>query len=502
MRNEATKNAIFTLEGRIAETTTTHAYFLRIIHGLEARLLSMRRQRNSLTNQIAPISSLPNELLIAIFEHCYPPSPSLRTGPPIEIILSHVNQQFRGIAMNTRLFWARIEVSFRTPFDKVIAYLQRSRTSPFDLYFDIDTHLGSGSDSQLDPDVHLYTISEWETIMSHMTRCRRLSARCNEPEVVDDMINRLHMVNAPLLQSLQIECHYEDVEPHVGPYRKIIDSGAPALTAVRLKGWGLQQCLPPLTGVTSLTLLEPSWGMAWSDLRDILGGCLSLTHLVIGDIFAADIPDNFESTIILPILRSLGISANDYDVTSHIEQILLAISAPVLESLIMNDIVEEDLVDVSQLQNSDRFPCLRYLSISLLPGEQIGQESWTLFCSVFPRITHFTLRLDAYESVGAEDLITALAYTPAESASPTLPLILPELNTLSFGCVSARAAMLLCDLVSKWHAAGWPLRLLQLPMAIFHDEAFAGSLDHLRALIEVKEYQSDGDQIEGVWNWS
>jgi hypothetical protein len=118
--------------------------------------------------------------------------------------------------------------------------------------------------------------------------------------------------------------------------------------------------------------------MAWSDLRDIFGECLSLTHLVIGDIFAEDIPDDFESTIILPILRSLGISANEYDVTPHIEQILLAISAPVLESLIINHIVEQELFEVSQAQNSDRFPCLRYLSVSLFSGEQIGPESWTL----------------------------------------------------------------------------------------------------------------------------
>src|SRR6266481_5601827 len=209
MRNEAMQNAISTLEGRIAETTTTRAYFLRITHGLEARLLSLRRQRDSLKNQIAPISSLPNELLSAIFEHCYPPSPSLRTGPPIEIVLSHINQRFRDIAMNTRLLWARIEVSLRTPFDKAIAYLQRSMTSPFDLYIVIDTTLGS--DLQSDP----YTISEWEIIMSYMARCRRLSARCSEPDVADDLINRLHMVNAPLLQSLRIECHYGEGESHM-----------------------------------------------------------------------------------------------------------------------------------------------------------------------------------------------------------------------------------------------------------------------------------------------
>ena len=502
MRNEAAQNAIFTLDGRIAETTTTHAYFHRITHGLEARLLSMRRQRNSLINQIAPISSLPNELLSAIFEHCHPPSPSLRTGPPIEIVLSHINQRFRDIAMNTRLLWARIEVSFRTPFDKVIAYLQRSRTSPFDLYIDLDTNLGSGSDLRLGTDVQLYTISEWETIMSYMTRCRRLSARCNEPNVVDGMIIKLHMVDAPLLQSLQIECSYEEVEHHTGAYRQIFGGGAPALTAVRLKGWGVHQCLPPLAGVTSLTLLESSWGTAWSDLRDILGGCLSLTHLVFGYIFTEDIPDNFESTIILPTLRSLGISTHDSDGVPRIDQILLAISAPVLESLVIDHIVEEDLVDISQLQNSDCFPHLRYLSVSLLSGVEIGQESWTLFCSVFPRVTHFTLRSDGYETVGAETLITALAYTPAESASPTLPLILPELNTLTLSCVYVRTAMLLCNLVSKWHAAGWPLRSLQLPKAIIHDEAFAFSLDHLRALIEVKEYESNDDEIEGIWNWS
>src|SRR5882762_6257649 len=68
MRNEATQNAIFTFEGRIAETRATHAYFLATARGLQTRLLSLQRQRDSLKNQIAPISSLPNELLSAIFE--------------------------------------------------------------------------------------------------------------------------------------------------------------------------------------------------------------------------------------------------------------------------------------------------------------------------------------------------------------------------------------------------------------------------------------------------
>ena len=499
MRSVVTENVIFTLEEKIAETRATLEYFTRTARGIKGRLLSLETQRNSFKNQIAPISSLPNELLGAIFEYGHLSSLSLRTRtrPPIEMVLSHVNQRFRDVAMNTRLLWTRIEVFIRTHFNKVVAYFQRSRTYPFDLYLDIDVDdVSPWPDSQLQPDSPIYTNSEWRTIISYMTRCREFSVRSNDLDVVDHIIVALQTVNAPLLRSLKIKCPYADqvFEPH-GPYRKIVEGGAPALTAVWLEGLGLHQCLPPLTRVTSLTLLEVSWGIKWSDLRDILRGSLALTCLAIGDIFAEDIPINFESSIILPSLQSLYIFVDDHDGAPHIEQILVALSAPVLETLAINNVVEIDLVDVSQLQNSDRFPYLRYLSVSPSPGEHISQASWTLFCSVFPRIVRFALRSDVYETAGAESLITALGYSPDGTAS-TAPLILPELHTLSFSHISEHTSELLCGLVSTWHAAGWPLRLLQLPAVILHHEAFAGSLSHLQALIQVKEYEPDGNLVE------
>jgi len=120
----------------------------------------------------------------------------------------------------------------------------------------------------------------------------------------------------------------------------------------------------------------------------------------------------------------------------------------------------------SQLQWSNRFSCLRYLHVSLAPGQEVSPETWTLFCSVLnlSSITHFALQSNAYES-----LITALGYSSDESASSSAPPILPELHTLSFDHIYARTATLLCDLVSKCHTAGWPLRSLQLPMEIFHE---------------------------------
>ena len=261
MQSEATQNAIVMLDGRIAETQATLGYFIQTARRFEGRLLSLQRQRNSFTNQLAPISSLPNELLSAIFEYGHLSSP-LRTTPPIEIVLSHINQRFRDVALNTQSLWTRIKVFFRTPFNKVIAYLHRSGTSP--LHLDIHMDIDSSSNSQLEPDSHIYTIAEWETIMSHMSRCRHISVRCNKTYVVDDIIVSLRTVYAPVLQSLKIECPNNNgrVAARQGPYGKIFDGGAPALTVVRLDEWALQRCLPPLSGVTSLTLVQATWGIA------------------------------------------------------------------------------------------------------------------------------------------------------------------------------------------------------------------------------------------------
>jgi hypothetical protein len=479
-------------DGRIAETKATHAYFLSTTRGLEGRLRSLERQRNSLKNQIATISFLPNELLGMIFEWCCLPSPSLQIGP-IEIVLSHVNQRFRDVAVNTGLLWAKIEVLFRTPLDKVVAYLQRSRTCPFDFHLDIDMDGDSWSDSKSVPDALLYTTAEWATIMSHMTRCRRLSVRCSDSDLVVGIINHLQMIRAPLLQSIRIEYsngHF-GTEPSRGAYRKIIEGGAPVLTTVRIVGLGLTECLPPLTTITSLTLQRANWWITWSDLRAILTGCLALTHFVIGDIFSDNIPDNFESSIVLTSLQSLHIWLDDYSDDPHVDQILLAISAPVLNSLFISSVIDQDLVDVSQIRNSDRFPRLRCLGVSPLSGEEISQESWTLFCSVFPRITHFILRSDGY---GAQPLIMALGYSPSDSASSTVPFIMPELHTLSFDHVSVHTARSICDLVSLWNAAGRPLKSLELPMSILNDEALVEPVNNLRGLIEVRELQLDGDE--------
>ena len=493
----ATRQPTFAFEGKIGEERAANVDILSETRDQQV-MLHLASDRNSLTNQFAPILSLPNELLSAIFQQGHLHS---QKSPPIEIVMSHLNRRFRAVAMYTRLLWAKIDISSSTPFDKVYAYLHRSGRTAFDLSFNIDTKYGCPRYS-LDPTsaALLFTDAEWGTIMSHMTRCRQFSARFDSDSsiILHDMVDRLREVNAPLLQTFQIESLYWVDEQYLEPHRKILNGGAPSLTTVKMKGWGLHYCLPPLTVVTSLTLLPASLLTTWADLRDILSGSLALTCLVIGDIFVQYLPDGFESAIILPSLKFLRIFVNDRNGAPYVDDVLLAISSAVLECLFIDNAIEVDLTNLPvaypQLTKSGRFPCLQYLIISLFGGLDVSQEAWTTLFTVFPSITRFSLRSND-EVVRPESLIALLGRHTADS-------ILPNLHTLTFGKISKDAVSSLCDLVSTREAAGRPLRSLHLPAYILHDDALGDSLSRLRERVELQEYQADDIEVDGAQIWN
>jgi hypothetical protein len=504
-QNASTQKPTFALENKIEDA---HLDILQNTRDLEVVRLHLRSERKSLKHQIHSLSSLPNELLSAVFEHGHLLS---RSSPPIEIVLSQINRRFRAVAINTRMLWTRIEISLTTPFEKVLSYLQRSGSFALDLSFNIRINSSPHSEyeSESGAPLYIYADVQWETIMSHMTRCRQLSARFdrNSTMVLHHMVTSLRAVNVPLLQSLQIESPYEiahDYEP--GVYEHIFTGGAPSLTTVRIEGWGLHFCIPPLTAVTSLTILSASQMMLWSDLRDILSGNLALTCLVVGDVFGEYLPSELESSIILPSLRYLRIFVNDRDGTPFIDDVLLAISAPALACLFIDHVIQADLVNLPesypQLRNPNRFPCLRRLIVSLLSGQEVSQPTWITFFNVFPHVTHFSLRSDTDEVVRSDPFIALLALSvdgPVSWARPLIPV--PELHTLAFHKISLNAASSLCDLVSTRAVAGRPLTSLLLPASILHDETFADSLDRLQALVDVGEYQGDEKQVEGAGIW-
>jgi hypothetical protein len=341
IQREAINSSILLIESRIDKAKAAHADLSQKICDLEELQRELHRERNSLKNQITPISSLPNEILGIIFEAlAFTVSPKM---PPTEIILSHVSQRFRNIATNTHLLWTQINVSNCTPFDMVNAYLRRSGLSSFNLRFIINYGRCRPGRAEFDS---LYSDVEWQTILSYMHRCRRFSAQSCGYYIMASLINRLREVKAPLLRSFRLEFENQSMESVLAYKTKILDGDTPTLTSVRIDGWSLLECLPPLTSVTSLTLLRPVQLMKWRDFRDIVGGHQALTHLVIGDIFYhRRMPTGFESSISLPSLKSLRIYLQD-ERHIHADQMLLSISAPVLEFLQLDDICNSDLVAI------------------------------------------------------------------------------------------------------------------------------------------------------------
>lgn len=178
--------------------------------------------------------------------------------------------------------------------------------------------------------------------MSYMTHCRTFSAESSGSDIICDLIDRLHAVNAPLLQSFQIECYgrgiddYGDDNRCEASHHNIINGGAPALTSIWIDSWSLYGCLPPLSNVTTLILLSPSPLMEWTAFWEMVDGHLALTRLVIGNIFVDDgyIPDNL--TIVLPLFKSLCICVSDIRLGYRPDQILLGIAVSALEVLALD----------------------------------------------------------------------------------------------------------------------------------------------------------------------
>jgi hypothetical protein len=171
-------------------------------------------------------------------------------------------------------------------------------------------------------------------------------------------------------------------------------------------------------------------------------------YLVVGEIFEEDeggLPDGFESTIVLPSLKSLYICVSE----SATCDVLVAVSAPRLEFLTLDQIQLEDVVQISEhpeLRVPDRFSFLHHLGVYLSTrGESFGEQSWTLFLSIFPCITHLVVKRVERQIFEPEELFVALSNGITASPQPRA-LVLPKLQHLSLTRVTVDNLML-CKLV-------------------------------------------------------
>lgn len=194
------------------------------------------RERNSLRNSIAPVSSLPNEVLTKIFISGCDSLPHTRVG--FEMTVSQVTHHWREIALGSSTLWARIHRCKRQrTLEPIAEYLKRSRQIPIHLLneigFDDRDSWGEMEEEDISPFCRL--------IEPHASHCCRFTIESVTRPEVSKMLQHLSSMPMPMLWSLYL--NMGTTHPHGEPLY-ILQCGAPSLTHVYLDGANLIDIQP------------------------------------------------------------------------------------------------------------------------------------------------------------------------------------------------------------------------------------------------------------------
>lgn len=409
----------------------------------------------------APISSLPSEILSAIFEAGYHDfSPPQRGALPFEILVSRITQRWRFVAMDTPLLWAKITLKTRRTSNMVADYIHRSKASPLNLI------IGQGFWNATPKDI----IAVCSLINPHVKRWHRLQIFGDSAHIAFLFQNL--PPSAPSLRHIKIRFRYTltgELAPVMFP------GGAPSLTSMLLYGMPLQKCYPTLESLTHLELHESLGIIDVTRIRSLVASFPALTHLVLAGGEFYD-PDWTPRTIHLPSLRSLHFRSQ-LD-PNLILALLTVISAPLLDSLVLEtlSLAELELLDPSRI--SPNYPSLRSLVVQML-SESYLLSYWNSLAGAFPSVTHFTLSHDDLDTF-FESLSEPGCRPEASNISP----MWPGLQVLTL--VQGPRVNMLGATISARITSGHPIRTIRLSKSII-SALTDNDLEWLRARVEVEE---------------
>jgi hypothetical protein len=234
-----------------------------------------------------------------------------------------------------------------------------------------------------------------------------------------------------------------------------------------------------------------------ASLRSTFTGFSTLTHLVIdADFFAAW--DEIRS-IELPLLRCLHLIPSE---DSHlISGMLLTISAPSLQHLLLENLFAEDILNLMDSDLSFKYPSLRSLTILPqldVPSSNFTLANWRLLIAIFPITTHVTLS-ESYS--GMDTFLKSLDEQTYPLEYPVESPLWPTLHTLTLLDQPRELDVaLLRTAVSTRITLGRPIRKLQLSRAIMH--MLTDEMQWLQTHVEVEECTVNPKLIDTyIANW-
>lgn len=427
---------------RIQEAKNKRADHIREVEKLDVLLSKLQAESNALINGSALISLLPPEVLSMIFETGCQLARSSDRGPPFEIhfeiLVSSLTRHLRDIAVNTPGLWTTVYITTRRSPDMIAAYFSRSRTLPLDMRVNI-YYFSMSTDDIL------------QNILLSLSRLRSLHVESASWRYLAILLRGLRPADAPALEALRF-CHMgnggggED-EGYVSQRIAggVFTGGMPSLKILQIRGIRINSRLLPLSTITSLHV----HAMPPGPLVNLT--VTPLTHLVIhGKLIPAP------TTI--PTLTSLAL-LSDYRPVSNFN-VLNAIEAPMLETLYLEDVMDDTLVPALTGPQWDsispRHPRLISLTLSLSPFyvRKLSPLIWSSSMRAFPTISYLTVLHMGIFSVSD-------ALLPVDPASVT---IIPwsSLKVLSLGGGFGSDVDSLSNVLSTRIALGIPLQRLRI----------------------------------------
>jgi hypothetical protein len=278
------------------------------IKSLEESIRKLRSHRNTL----APISSLPIELIRCIFSYLRVPGrpPPFARGekqdPLAWLRVAHVCHQWREIALNHPLFWSYVNFS-DLKLAGATEILARAKNVP--LYLEASIPYVRWSNS------HLATFEE--EIQRRVSRIRHLGISATHLHLSRTLEGLVSP--APILEYLSLTC--EKHWPRTSSLPVTLFSGiTPRLSRLALRNCDISWESPLLKRLTYLEICTPTRsarpGLAdWLDSLEEMSRLKTLILHYASPIapFGSSPPFEVERTITLPFLTHLGISASPWD---------------------------------------------------------------------------------------------------------------------------------------------------------------------------------------------
>ncbi len=273
------------------------------IKSLKEAIRALRHRRNAL----APVSSLPTEVIAAIFSFVRLPGPSPLGGEPDNPLawlrVAHVCRQWRETALDLPLFWSHIDFTTVSPAGAT-ELLSRARMAPLYLKAKVPLFLWDGarfSAFQQELQTHVSHICHL-SVIAESFELRRTLRGLTSP--------------APLLEYLSLS------RPILPTFRvtvpeTLFDGTTPRLSCLKLCKCDISWKSPLLKGLNNLEMLKLSEsarpGLAvWLDALDEMPQLKTLV-LHSASPIAPPIPFDVERTVTLPSLTHIDISASAGD---------------------------------------------------------------------------------------------------------------------------------------------------------------------------------------------